>query len=309
MKNIKKNLPLLFLILLTSLFQNILSFKEWWEGSKILELTNENFLDHVGKDKYVVVKFYTRWCGYCRIMSPEYDKLQENLLESRKDVLIARLEGSINEDISLLYEISSFPKIVLFEPGSTDIKANFRGNRVAKLMEKWISVIAPPLKNFGKENEDNKDRENKENKSNDKEKDNKDNKNILDSSKVNSEVEYFRKELNDMKNKMSNMEQDIESLKTYTKKIDEGIKEARNNNNNNDKGNNNDDKGNNSRFEGIKMKIDGKKSKGNFFENYALQDIIIFLCIGIFFIGAYIVFRNIFFKTNKSLPVEEHPKV
>ena len=44
----------------------------------VVELTSGNFDEIVGKEKYVVVKFYTKWCRYCRIMAPEYEKLYED---------------------------------------------------------------------------------------------------------------------------------------------------------------------------------------------------------------------------------------
>ena len=34
----------------------ITSFSEWWENSKVVDLTNDNFFNTIGKDKYVIVK-------------------------------------------------------------------------------------------------------------------------------------------------------------------------------------------------------------------------------------------------------------
>jgi thiol-disulfide isomerase/thioredoxin len=257
-----------------------------------LELNNENFLDHVGKDKYVVVKFYTRWCGYCRIMSPEYDKFQETLLEERKDVLVTRLEGSINEDISLLYEISGYPKIALFEPGSTEIKTFFNGNRKAKTMEKWIKVQAPIKKIGEKEN-------NIDNKKPAEEK-------LNDSTKVTNEIEYFRKEINDIKNKMVNMEKDIISLKEINQKITNGIEELKLKRNDEIYIEDNSDLNEEIK---IKMKnLNEKKIKG-IFDRYSIGDVFLFLCIILFMIGAVITFRNIFFTNNKNISAADHPKI
>jgi len=148
-------------------------------------------------------------------MAPEYDLFHENLLKDRDDILVARLEGSINEDISMIYEIFSFPKIVIFEPNSVDMKANFSGKRTAATMEKWIEKVAPKIeKKNKKETKEEKIVEKVE----EKEKENtKKVKNVKENST--EELEFVRRELDNMKNKVLNMEEEIKSLKNITKKL------------------------------------------------------------------------------------------
>jgi len=105
-------------------------------------LTSENFNDIVGQDKYVVVKFYTKWCYYCKKMSPEYEKLVKHY-EERKDLIIARIEASENDDIALRYGIHSFPRVVLYSPGDIRITSVFDAPRVLKFFVEWIDNDAP----------------------------------------------------------------------------------------------------------------------------------------------------------------------
>ena len=129
---------------------------------------------------------------------------------------------------------------------------------------------------------------------------------LIDSTKVTNEIEYFLKEINDMKNKMVNMEQDIISLKEVNKKISIGIEEAKSNTKNEipkDKYS--------EMNEEMKMKmktLNEKRIKG-IIEKYSVGDLLLFGCILLFLIGAVITFRNIFFKSNKSIPAADHPKV
>ena len=116
--------------------------------NQVFELTTENWEENVGRDKYVVVKFYTRWCHYCRLMAPEYDKLFDMYKDVRKDLVIARLEGSVNEDISNKYGIYSFPIIVLFKPNDLHGQGVFQGNRVANFMKIWIDSNIPEVANI-----------------------------------------------------------------------------------------------------------------------------------------------------------------
>ena len=78
-------------------------------------------------------------------MSPEYDKLVKIFKKKRPDILIARLDASINEDVSTIYDISSFPRVVLFHPGSQEIKSVFRGQRTAEIMTQYLEEHCPEL--------------------------------------------------------------------------------------------------------------------------------------------------------------------
>lgn len=132
----------LIFFVLTIFINRTSSFKEWWEETKAVQLNNHNFFDVVGKDKFVVVKFYTKWCKYCKIISPEYEKVIEEI-KSRKDIILARLEGSEeNTDILLKYGIGSFPQVVLFYPRDDDIYSVLHSHdRKKEAILKWINDL------------------------------------------------------------------------------------------------------------------------------------------------------------------------
>lgn len=50
--------------------------EQWWHNA-ITEITSTNMMDILGKDKLVIVKFFTPWCYYCQVMNPEYLKVHE----------------------------------------------------------------------------------------------------------------------------------------------------------------------------------------------------------------------------------------
>ena len=99
----------------------------------------------MGQKKYVLVKFYTKWCHYCRLLSPEYDKLAEILNNTRKDILIARLEAGANDITSNKYGINQFPIVALFQPGSKKIYTIYQGMREGEHMAKWIEQLCPKI--------------------------------------------------------------------------------------------------------------------------------------------------------------------
>ena len=63
----------------------------------------------MGKNYCVIVEFYTKWCQYCKLLSPEYDKLVEEYKDKRKDIIISRLEGQENSFTLQRYGIFRFP--------------------------------------------------------------------------------------------------------------------------------------------------------------------------------------------------------
>jgi hypothetical protein len=191
-------------------------------------------------------------------MHPEYDKLNDIIKETRDDVIIARLEGSINEDITLIYDIFSFPKIVLYHPGSVDIKGSFKGQRIAQVMQSWIEKNAPRIekklkyldevkpnnkkeniqdneniKNVKRENEtkintyeqfNNRNKPEKD-KSLDHENNPDAKKNIFNvDSRFTFEVEFLKNEMMNIKNGIINVEKDIQELKDLTTKNIETFK-------------------------------------------------------------------------------------
>lgn len=57
----------------------------------VVALTAKTFDDAVGKDKAALVEFYAPWCGHCKKLAPEFEKLGE-AFKANKDVLIAKVK-------------------------------------------------------------------------------------------------------------------------------------------------------------------------------------------------------------------------
>ena len=108
-------------------------------------MTDDNYDDYVGGKKYVIVKFYTKWCNFCRLLSPEYDKLVDKFNSSRKDIIIGRLEAGSNDIISNKYGINQFPIVAMFKPGSKKIFSVFQGIRQSEHLADWINQNCPKI--------------------------------------------------------------------------------------------------------------------------------------------------------------------
>ena len=80
-------------------------------------VVGKNF-DEIVRDptKDVLVKFYAPWCGHCKKMKPDWDKLAEEYAGST-NVLIADVDcTAAGEPLCERFGIEGFPTIKVFNP-------------------------------------------------------------------------------------------------------------------------------------------------------------------------------------------------
>ena len=150
---LKRNILLLSFFILLTTISEISCIKEWWEDTKVPILNETNFYDFVGKEKYVVVEFFTKACIYCKYLAPEYEKFYELYLTKRDDVLITKIECFMSRKICMDYGVFAYPFIALYFPESKKMKSVFKYKRTAEELDKWVGIIAPKknLKQINKE--------------------------------------------------------------------------------------------------------------------------------------------------------------
>jgi len=74
-------------------------------------------------------------------MAPEFDKLYNIIEETRNDILIKRFQADNDEIITDAYGIHSYPKLILFQPGSVQVYKLYQGRRTAEALNKWINEL------------------------------------------------------------------------------------------------------------------------------------------------------------------------
>src|SRR6266508_5636271 len=78
--------------------------------------TDTNFEELVlNNDKPTVVDFWAAWCGPCKMVAPEMEKLAEKY-EGTVDVV--KVDVDANPRISQAFNIMSIPTIAFFKPGA-----------------------------------------------------------------------------------------------------------------------------------------------------------------------------------------------
>jgi thioredoxin 1 len=85
-------------------------------SDNIVQLTDDNFETEVIKSSApVLVDFWAVWCGPCKMITPELEKLAG---EKSSDVLkIGKLNVDESRDTAIKYGISSIPTLLLFKDG------------------------------------------------------------------------------------------------------------------------------------------------------------------------------------------------
>jgi thioredoxin 1 len=77
--------------------------------------TDTNFEELVLKnDKPVVVDFWATWCGPCKMVAPEMEKIAEKYAGA---VDVVKVDVDANPGLSQAFNIMSIPTIAFFRPG------------------------------------------------------------------------------------------------------------------------------------------------------------------------------------------------
>ncbi|MBL8819513.1 MAG: thioredoxin [Planctomyces sp.] len=87
------------------------------DGSQISH-TESQFLAAVNRkdDKLILVDFWATWCGPCKMMSPELEKVK---LELGDKVEIVKLDVDKSRDVADHFNISGIPDVRIFRNGKS----------------------------------------------------------------------------------------------------------------------------------------------------------------------------------------------
>jgi len=165
-----------------------------------INLNDTNFDEYIGQKNCVIVEFYTKWCRYCKILAPEYEKLVLEYKTKRPDIIIARIEGQENTFSLQRFNIYQFPMIALFKPLNKNIFSFYRNQRTFEEMKKWIDELCVEAPQEDKNNEKKEEQE-KEIKKDDVE------------ANLTSVNEYIQNEFVNINKKIENLKNQINSMK------------------------------------------------------------------------------------------------
>ncbi|CAN6349770.1 unnamed protein product [Urochloa humidicola] len=106
----------------------------------VVVLTEADFEKEVGQDRAALVEFYAPWCGHCKKLAPEYEKLGASFRKA-KSVLIAKVDCDEHKSVCSKYGVSGYPTIQWFPKGSLEPK-KYEGQRSAEALAEFVNSEA-----------------------------------------------------------------------------------------------------------------------------------------------------------------------
>lgn len=72
------------------------------------------FEELINDEKPLLVDFFATWCGPCRMVAPELDKLKKMMGD---DIRIIKIDVDINPQVAAHYNVQGVPTLMLFRKG------------------------------------------------------------------------------------------------------------------------------------------------------------------------------------------------
>jgi thioredoxin 1 len=84
----------------------------------VIELTTDNWNEHVSSGTLVVADFWAPWCGPCRQLSPLIDRLADQFAGKVK---VGKLNVDENPQVAVKYDVMTIPRVLFFKGGDTPV--------------------------------------------------------------------------------------------------------------------------------------------------------------------------------------------
>jgi thioredoxin 1 len=77
----------------------------------VIEITSENIEETINNNNIVIIDFWAPWCGPCKQFAPIF----EDSATKNADVIHAKVNTDVEQEIAGSFEIKSIPTIAIFK--------------------------------------------------------------------------------------------------------------------------------------------------------------------------------------------------
>ncbi|KEG08580.1 putative protein disulfide isomerase [Trypanosoma grayi] len=111
----------------------------------VADLNAATFDAQVGKDIPALVEFYAPWCGHCKNLVPEMQKLGLAAKAASGKVLVGKVDATQHGDLAGRFGVSGYPTILFFPAGSVKPE-RYSGQRDASAFVSFLNERSQGLR-------------------------------------------------------------------------------------------------------------------------------------------------------------------
>lgn len=115
-------------------------------NSAVVKLTSDNFASFLEENPLVLTEFFAPWCGYCKMLGPEFSKAADSLNESHPKIKLAQVDCTQDEELCMEFGIRGYPTLKIIRDGDSKQAEDYQGPREASgIAEHMIKQSLPAV--------------------------------------------------------------------------------------------------------------------------------------------------------------------
>ncbi|HTF81779.1 MAG TPA: thioredoxin [Cytophagales bacterium] len=101
-------------------------------------MSNQSFQELIKNNVPTLVDFHAEWCGPCKMMKPELEKLKSQVGEKLK---IIKIDIDKNPQVASSFRVQSVPTLILFKDGQVKWRQSgaLTSSQIKQVIQQFIS--------------------------------------------------------------------------------------------------------------------------------------------------------------------------